>query len=220
MEIIYLGHASFKLKGKSKTVVCDPYGDQVGKFPRDVEADIVTVSHGHFDHNATEKIKATPAGGQGTPFIINSPGEYEIGGVSVIGIPTFHDDKQGVERGQNTVYVIEMDGLRIAHLGDLGHKFSDAQLEEMGPIDILLIPVGGFYTIDAKAAKEIVGQVDPWVVIPMHYSQPGTTVDKIAGVEPFLQEMGKTGTLPIPKYPVTVDKLPEDLQVVVLEKKA
>jgi L-ascorbate metabolism protein UlaG (beta-lactamase superfamily) len=212
MEITYLGHASFRIKGKQKTVVTDPYGDRVGKFPKDIEADIVTVSHAHFDHNAAEKIKANP-------FIISGPGEYEVGGISVIGVPTFHDDQQGKARGLNTVFVIEIDGLRIAHLGDLGHKFSDDQLEDMGPIDILLIPVGGFYTIDAKTAKEVIGQVDPWVVIPMHYSQPGLTVDNITGVDAFLQEMGKTGILPIPKYAVSVDKLPEDLQVIVLEKK-
>jgi L-ascorbate metabolism protein UlaG (beta-lactamase superfamily) len=212
MEITYLGHSSFRLKGKQKTVVTDPYGDKAGKYPKDVEADVVTVTHDHFDHNAVEKVK-------GTPFVINGPGEYEVGGVSVIGVATFHDDEQGKARGQNTVFVIEMDGLRIAHLGDLGHKFNDVQLDEIGPIDILLVPVGGFYTIDAKAAKEVTGQIDPWVVIPMHYSQPGMTVENIGGVDAFLAEMGKTGTLPIPKYAVSVDKLPEDLQVVVLEKK-
>ncbi len=212
MEITYLGHASFKIKGKQKTVVTDPYGEQVGKYPKDVEADIVTVSHGHFDHNAVDRVK-------GTPFVINGSGEYEVGGISVIGMPTYHDDQQGAQRGQNTVFIIEIDGLRVAHLGDLGHKFSDAQLEDMGPIDVLMLPVGGFYTIDAKTAKEVTGQVDPWVVIPMHYVMAGMGVDKIAPLDQFLSEMGKTGIVPVPKYSVSVDKLPEELQVVVLEKK-
>lgn len=212
MEITYLGHSSFKLKGKQKTVVTDPYGEKVGKYPKDIEADIVTVSHDHFDHNAIDKIK-------NKPFVINGPGEYEVGDVSVIGVSVFHDDKEGAERGRNTIFVIELDGLRIAHLGDLGHKLTDAQLEEMGAIDVVLVPVGGKYTIDSKIAKEVSGQIDPWVVIPMHYGGAEDGVEGLMGVEEFLKEMGKTGTLPIPKLLITADRLPVDLQVVVLEKK-
>src|SRR3989344_1580615 len=135
MEISYLGHASFRLKGKQMTVVTDPYDERAGKFPKDVTANMVTVSHDHGDHNQVVKI-----GGQ--PFVIDGPGEYEVGGVSVVGIHTWHDEEKGGQRGGNTVYVIEMEGLRMAHLGDLGHKLAQDQLEEMGDIDILLVPVG------------------------------------------------------------------------------
>lgn len=215
VEISYLGHSSFKLKGKNVTVVTDPFDEKTGKYPKDVEADIVLVSHDHGDHN---NVKAV--GGSG--FIVAGPGEYEVRGVSIIGVATFHDDNAGKERGTNTVYVVECDGLRIAHMGDLGHKLSQADLEEMGSIDILFVPVGGFYTVDAKTAAEIVRQVDPWVVIPMHYKQEGLNPEleaKLAGVEDFLKEMSKPETQSIPKLSITADRMPSELQVVVLDKK-
>jgi L-ascorbate metabolism protein UlaG (beta-lactamase superfamily) len=196
-------------------VVTDPYDTQCGKFPKGVEANIVTVTHEHSDHNQTQLVG-------GNPFVINGPGEYEIGGVSVIGVPTWHDEEQGGKRGLNTVFVIEIDELRIAHVGDLGHKLSQEQLEEMGPVDVLMIPVGGEYTIDAKVASEVVKQVDPWVVIPMHYQQPGLDKDnfgKLTGVEVFLKEMGKSEVVAVPKLTISADRLPSELQVVVLERK-
>ncbi len=135
MEIIYLGHSAFRLKGKTASVVTDPYDETVGKFPKEVEADVVTVSHGHFDHNAVSKIR-------GNPFVVDSPGEIEVKGVSVVGVATHHDDKMGEERGGNTVFVIEMEGLRVVHLGDLGHKLTAEQLAEIGPVDMAMLPVG------------------------------------------------------------------------------
>jgi L-ascorbate metabolism protein UlaG (beta-lactamase superfamily) len=216
MEIVYLGHSCFKIKGKTAVVVTDPYGEKVGRLPRDVEASVVTVSHGHSDH----------AGGvgiiKGNPFVMDTPGEIEARGVSVVGIATAHDDKHGEERGTNTVFVIELEGLRVAHLGDLGHKLTTAQLEEIGPIDVVLVPVGGTCTIDAKTAVEVVHQVDPWVVIPMHYQQEGTEAainEKLTPVADFLKEMGKTDVIPMAKYVISADKLPDDVQVVVLERK-
>jgi len=208
VEITYFGHSSFRLKGKAATVVTDPYDGKLGKFPRDVSADIVTVSHDHFDHNATKLVSPS--------FIVAGPGEYEVKGVSIIGVHTWHDEKSGTERGANTVYVIELDGLRMVHLGDLGHKLSQEQVDEIGPIDVVMVPVGGVYTIDSKIAAEVVRQVDPWVAIPMHYKQlnPG-----LAGVESFLKEMGKSEVVPIPKYVISADRLPIELQVVVLERK-
>lgn len=215
MEITYLGHSAFRLKGKTAAVVTDPYDEKCGKWPRDVTADIVTVSHDHSDHNQVGNVR-------GEVFRVDGPGEYEVKGVSVIGVHTWHDDKEGVQRGPNTVYVIEIDGLRVVHLGDLGHKLSQVQLEEMGPIDVVLVPVGGGYTVDAKVAAEVVRQIDPWVVIPMHYQQVG--LDKevfglLASVGEFLKEMGKTDVAPVPKFVVSADKLPGELQMVVLERK-
>jgi L-ascorbate metabolism protein UlaG (beta-lactamase superfamily) len=212
MEINYLGHSAFKIKGKTVTVVTDPYDERAGKFPKDIEVQILTISHEHSDHNQKEKVK-------GNPFVIRGPGEYEVGGVSVIGVQTFHDAQNGKERGVNTVYVIEIDGLRIAHLGDLGHKLSQEQLEEMGAIDVVMVPIGGTYTLGPKEAVEVVRQADPWIVIPMHYRFEGETFGMLSGLDDFLKEVGKSETVPIPKLMISGDRLPEDMQVVVLERK-
>ncbi len=214
MEVTYLGHSSFKLKGKTATVVTDPYNEKCGKFPKDTLADIVTVSHQHADHNQVKLVS-------GNPFVIEGAGEYEVKGVSVVGIQSWHDDKGGADRGPNVIYVIEIDGLRLCHLGDLGHKLTEEQLEEIGSIDIAVIPVGGDYTIDAKMAVEVAKQLDPWIIIPMHYQQAGLDAAmfaKLTGVETFLKEMGKD-VAPVPKLIMSHDKLPEESQVVVLERK-
>src|SRR6185369_7759330 len=150
MEIVYLGHSSFKLSGKNTKLVTDPFDSSlVGlKYPK-VEADIVTISHHHPDHDKSEQVSEVKK-------IVDGPGEYEIGGVSIIGISSFHDDKKGAERGKNTIYLIEMDGLKLLHLGDLGHLLTDKEKSEIGDIDVMFIPVGGEYTIDAKTAYELV----------------------------------------------------------------
>lgn len=212
MEIAFLGHASFKIRGRSATLVTDPYEEgMIGlKFPK-VSADIVTVSHDHKDHNQADRVS-------GSPFVITGPGEYEVKGVAVLGVPTFHDESGGSERGTNTVYIINIDGLKVAHLGDLGHGLTEEQLEKVNAIDILMIPVGGVYTIDAKMAAQVVGQISPRIVIPMHYKLPGLTLG-LAGVDQFLKEMGAEGVKPQSKLFISRDKLPEELEVVVLEKK-
>lgn len=213
MEIAYLGHSAFRLKGKLGAVVTDPYDEKIGKFPKDVQADILTISHEHSDHNAFDRVT-------GVKFKIDGPGEYEIAGISVVGVGSFHDDKNGEERGKNTMYVIEIDGLRIAHLGDLGHKLSQDQLNDLGSVDILMIPVGGTYTVDPKVAVEVTRQIDPWVVIPMHYDQPEIVVPaKLASVDEYLKEMGKTDIAPVSKYAITSASLPTELTVVVMDRK-
>ena len=146
-------------------------------------ADIVVVSHGHYDHNNIKAIS-------GAPFIIDGPGEYEIKGVSIKGLVGFHDQKQGEERGLDTIYLIELDDLRICHLGDLGQpRLTDEQIEEIGEVDILLIPVGGVYTIDARQAVEIAEQLEPSLIIPMHYKIPGLKIG-LDSADKFLKEMG------------------------------
>jgi L-ascorbate metabolism protein UlaG (beta-lactamase superfamily) len=213
MDITYFGHSSFRLKGKDASVVTDPFDPKfVGLKYSGVEGDIVTISHNHEDHNKAELVK-------GATKIIDGPGEYEVKGISIIGFPSFHDKVKGEERGKNTIFVYEIDGLRLCHLGDLGHKLSDELLEEIGDIDILMIPVGGEYTINASEAAEIVRDIEPSIVLPMHYKMEGTQIEKLAGVEPFLKEIG----LPVEKLPkLSVKKedfVDESQKVVELEKK-
>lgn len=213
MDITYLGHSSFKLRGKHATVVTDPYGGMVGiPFPKHTTADIVTVSHDHEDHNAAQLI-------EGNPFVVRGPGEYEIKGVGIVGIGVFHDDAGGAKRGNNTIYRIELDGISIVHLGDLGHELNASQVDSLDGIDILLVPVGGVYTIDAATAAKVVHEIESSVVIPMHYNKPGLdqkAFGHLSGVEAFLKEMSKGDVVAQPKFSISKDKLPEEMQVVVL----
>ena len=211
MDITHLGHASFKLKGKVTAVVTDPYDPSIGlKFPK-VEADIVTTSHDHRDHNATSQVG-------GDPFVVAGPGEYEIKGVRIVGVPSFHDEKKGAERGKNTIYNIKIDNLSVCHLGDLGQsELGSEQLDSIGQVDILLIPVGGVYTIDASVAAKIAASLEPKIVIPMHYADTGNNL-QLEPVEKFLKEMGAEKTEPLAKLSITGDKLPEELTVTLLEK--
>jgi len=167
---------------EGKTLITDPYDKSVGLKPPQFEADIVTVSHDHFDHNNTQALR-------GKPYVVNSPGEFDIQGIGIQGVESYHDAEGGQQRGANVIYRIEMDDISVVHLGDLGHTLENKQLEAIGRTDILLIPVGGTYTLDAKQATEVVSQIEPRIVIPMHYALPGLKV-KINGVEPFIKEMG------------------------------
>lgn len=215
MEIIPLGHASFKLRGRQATVVTDPYESaMVGlKFPKHVEANIVTISHEHQDHNAASIVS-------GNPFVVRGPGEYEVKGVSIIGTPTFHDEEKGAKRGRNTVYRIEIDGMVVVHLGDLGHVLASHQVDVLDGVDILLVPVGGFYTINAAQAAEVVSELEPVIVVPMHYGRLQLNQQAFGSLLPvaaFLKEMGKEDITPQPKLSISRDKLPPELQVVILE---
>lgn len=213
MEIVYLGHASFLLKSKLAKVVTDPFLKKVGfKFPK-VEADLVTVSHDHFDHSNVEGVG-------GNPMVIQGPGEYEVKGVSVFGIQSFHDESQGKDRGKNTVYLIEAEEIRICHLGDLGTKLTDKQIELLDGVDVLMVPVGGNFSLDAATAWEITKQIGPSIVIPMLYKtkQHSKEFDKLAGVEEFVQQAGLE---PRKENKLVVNKLSlaEETELVVLEKK-
>lgn len=212
MDISWFGQAAFRIKGKAASIVTDPFEAKIGlKLPK-VEADILTVSHDHFDHNNISAVG-------GEPFVITGPGEYEIKGVSVVGVGSFHDDRKGEERGKNNLFNIQIDGVNVAHLGDLGqNSLSTAQVEELGAIDILLIPVGGYFTIDAATAAKIVAQLEPKIVIPMHYQVPGLAISELEGVEKFLKEMAKETAETVQKLTITKDKLPEELQVILLER--
>jgi L-ascorbate metabolism protein UlaG (beta-lactamase superfamily) len=215
MEITPLGLSSFKLRGKQASLVTDPYNSAaVGlKFPKNVEADIVTISHNHPDHNEVSAVS-------GSPFIITGPGEYEIKGVMVIGVATFHDENKGADRGHNTIYRIEIDGVKIAHLGDLGHTLSSAQVDDLNGIDVLFVPVGGVYSLDPVKAAQVISDLDPRIVIPMHYNIPALdqkTYGTLSPVSVFLKQMNKESVVPVSKLNVAKDKFAPEMQIVVLE---
>ncbi len=179
MKIQYLGHSSFKLTESTGTsVVTDPYAPEVGYTMPRVTADAVTISHHHFDH---DYIKAVG----GAPRIIDKEDSYDLPGVEINAVKSFHDNVRGKKRGENVIFKFRMDGIDICHLGDLGEACSAELLELILPVDVLLIPVGGNYTIDAETAKEYVDRLMPEVVIPMHYRSKDCKID-IEKVNGFL----------------------------------
>ncbi|MBU1000751.1 MBL fold metallo-hydrolase, partial [Patescibacteria group bacterium] len=225
MDIYWYGQACFKLKGKNATVVIDPYDpDFTGlKLSRDLQADVCLVTHEHKDHNFISAVTATEGS---APMVFSKPGGYEVLGVVITAINSFHDQSEGSERGLNTIFHLQFDGLNIVHLGDLGQsQLTEKQVALIGQTDILLIPVGGIYTINAKMASDIVSQLEPKIIIPMHYKMKLLHDDgkeklkfDLEGIEGFLKEMGTEGVVPQPKLSITKNKLSEELQVVVLNK--
>ncbi|MBA7704911.1 hypothetical protein ES703_113734 [subsurface metagenome] len=172
-------------------------------------AHIVTVSHQHPGHAYVQGI-----GGEPRP--VTGPGEYEISGVLIIGITTFHDGEKGSKRGKNTAYLMELDEISVCHLGDLGHVLTAEQVEELGDVDVLLLPTGGVSTINAPMAAEIVRQLEPRVVIPMHY-QTEALNRRLEPVERFLKEIGVEQVTPQPKLSFTRSSLPTNTQVFLLD---
>ena len=170
MKIQFLGHSCFKLtESTGKSVITDPYSGIGYELPEGLEADAVTVSHEHYDHNATEAVK--------TERIIRGDGFFELDGVTITGIKSYHDQTEGSERGENTIYKFRMDGMEICHMGDIGEDCSAELIEMLLPVNILLIPIGGNYTVDAERAKEYVDRIMPDVVIPMHYKSKHLNID-------------------------------------------
>lgn len=212
MDINWYGQSCFRIKGKNASIVIDPFDPEITglKLPKDMEAQVLLSTHSHRNHNNISAVS-------GNPLIISGPGEYEISGVSVVGVGSYHDDSEGTERGKNTIYRILIDGINVVHLGDLGHVLSEEQLAQIDATDILLIPVGGKYTIDSEAAAKVVAQMESRIVIPMHYQIPGLK-SELESADPFLKEMGAENVVPVLKLSITKDKLPEETQVVVLAK--
>lgn len=189
MVIIWYGQACFKIQSGEKTLILDPFAKSIGLVPPAIQADVVFVTHEHADHNNIKAIR-------GDYFLINGPGEYEVKGIKAKGIASFHDNEKGAKRGLNTLYLIEAEGIRILHCGDLGQeRLEDTQLEEIGRIDILMIPVGGFFTIDGSTAAGITSQIEPAIVIPMHHKIPKLTISELEGVDSFLKEFGEEGVV-------------------------
>lgn len=214
MNITWYGHSCFKLQSKDIVLITDPFDKKIGLRPPHGAANIVTVSHDHYDHNNFKIIK-------GDPFVVDSAGEYEINKITIRGIDSYHDNKEGKERGSNVIYVIEMEDMKICHLGDFGQEgFLNSQLEKIGQIDILFIPVGGTFTIDWKLANTIISQIEPRIIIPMHYKLPGMTGDlsKIDTADNFCKEHGVSAKDAIEKFSIKKKDLPQDEAKVVLMK--
>ncbi len=211
MEITWYGHSCFRLRDKNISIITDPYPPDTGySLPR-LQADVVTISHDHANH-------AYVAGVKGKPRVLNGPGEYEIGGVFITGIPTYHDNKKGSDRGKNTAFLFEFNGLSICHLGDLGHIPTQSQAETLSQVDVLLIPVGGVTTINAAQAAEVVSLLEPRLAIPMHYKTPALST-KLAPVSKFLKAMGLGKLSEQESLKITTSTLPEETQVVLLSYK-
>lgn len=218
MEIKYLGHSSFLIKTRQARLVTDPFDPQmVGlKYPK-VEADIVTISHHHQDHDRAELVNP-PAGGE--KLIIDLPGEYEKNGMRIFGYPSFHDQKKGADRGSNILYKIEAEGISVLHCGDLGLVLEDSFVDQIGGVDILLVPVGGVYTIDPSEAAELVKKFEPSYVIPMHYNAPKLnqkSFGSLSTVDEFLKKIGVSSAPAIPKLVIKNEELEEEMKVVLLE---
>jgi len=217
MTITWLGHAAFCIQSESGiTIITDPYeaGSYDGALayaPIEEEADIVTVSHQHADHYH-------PRGLVGHPDILTGTGTRTIGQLTFKGIPSFHDPSNGTERGENTIFVFDVDGITICHLGDLGHLLSDEQLAEIGHIDVVFIPVGGLYTINAAEATEIVERLAPGIVIPMHF-KTASCAFPIAPVDDFLSEKKNVDLLDSSELFMTKDLVPSETHIKVLEHK-
>jgi len=213
MNIKWLGHASFMITSDSGLkIITDPYVTGGGLNYGDIKesADIVTVSHyQHDDHNNVSAVR-------GNPEVVNGAATTEVKGIGFKGIPCYHDDAGGKLRGNNTILCFEVDGIKICHLGDLGHQLSARQVADLGRIDILLIPVGGYYTIDATVATEVCNQLTPRVIIPMHYKTDKCAYP-IAGVDEFLKGKKGVSRLDTSQVEFKPGELPASTQVIVLK---
>ena len=212
MDLTWLGHACFRLRGREGVVLTDPPDPKSGHAIPKTEAHLVTMSHDHPGHASLRSVG-------GEPVVLTGPGEYEVQEILVTGIPSFHDDKQGAERGRNTVFAIRLDDLVVCHLGDLGHALSATDLEKLGQVDVCLVPIGGADTnLSAAMAADVVHQLEPKVVVPMGYDPEAEKKD--TPFERLLHELGVKELTPVPKLSVTRSSLPAELQVVALDSRA
>ena len=217
MEITYFGHSCFKLKSKGGLILyLDPFKAEMVGLPlvKDV-ADVVTISHGHDDHNAREVITG-PVTREST-FVIDREGEYEIAGVQISAMKTFHDKNNGADRGKNLIMFIIMDGLHILHLGDVCHKLSEAQIEKLGSLDVLMVPIGGTFTLDANEAMDMIKEIQPSYAIPMHYKTATSKIEGLTTLENFLDKnkfplAGES----VHKIKLDEGSLPDDTQVLLM----
>jgi len=217
MNINWYGQSCFQIssnQGKNNHVstLIDPFEESIGlQLPRKLEADVVLITHNHLDHNNVKAVS-------GQPFIASGPGEYDVKGIFIQGIPAFHDNVQGKERGRTTIYTIEAEEIKLCHLGDLGQKELTAeQLDKIGDVDILMIPIGGFFTINAQEAVKIMAQIEPKIIIPMHYKIPNLNI-KLDGLDKFLKIVGVKKIEPLSKLFIKEKDLPkEEVKIIVLQ---
>jgi L-ascorbate metabolism protein UlaG (beta-lactamase superfamily) len=210
-EIVWLGHACFRLKSKDAVIITDPYDKTLGLGALNQKAEIVTVSHNHPHHNSVASVK-------GDPMVLSGPGEYEVGGVFINGVWTFADDEGGATQGRNTIFLYQLDDLSVCHLGALGHTLNSHQLEGLENVDVLLVPVGGHSSLTAAKASEVISQIEPRVVIPMHYSI-GRETTSLDSVDRFTKEMGLKDWTTQERFAMKASDLTDTTQVVVLEAK-
>jgi len=210
MELTYLGHSCFRIKGRQGSVVIDPYSKGIGMLLPKVKADAVLVSHDHYDHNEVSRV-------EDYRLKIAGPGEFEVSGIKITGISSFHDDVGGKKRGLNTIYEIEVDDIVVVHLGDLGTKLTDKQVEVLDKVDILLVPVGGNYTLDGVRAVEVVKDLSPSIVIPMHFSEKGKSIE-LAEVSEFIEKIGVEAKKVGNKVNIKKDQLGEELELLIMER--
>jgi L-ascorbate metabolism protein UlaG (beta-lactamase superfamily) len=198
-----------KIGSDGVIIITDPYGKSTGLKMPNCEANIVTVSHQHENHNNISTLR-------GDPFVIDCAGEYDVRNILVEGIDSFRDGHEGKEGGKNIIFRLEIDDISVVHLGDLDGTLNDAQLEKLAGTDILLIPVGGKYTLDAKKAVEVITQLEPRIVIPMHYQAPGLKIEGLDGVDKFIKELGLTPSYE-DKLKISKKDLPqEDMELIIL----
>jgi len=212
MKIKWLGHSSFLIESeRGIKIITDPFDETLGyKLPR-IKVNIVTVSHEHFDHNYVRGVK-------GRPVVFKGVINRESHKMEFRGISSYHDSVYGAQRGTNTIFVIKMDGLNLCHLGDLGHILDSDKLDEIGAIDILFIPVGGFYTIDSSQATQIIKDIKPKITVPMHCKTEAIKFS-IDPVEIFLSDKGNVQKIESSEFEITKDTLPKNAQIYVLQYK-
>jgi L-ascorbate metabolism protein UlaG (beta-lactamase superfamily) len=215
VRLKWLGHSAFQLTAADGTsVITDPYvpgsfSGAIGYRPIRETADAVTVSHHHHDHDGVSHLS-------GKPKVFEGKGTFKAGSVGIIGFETFHDTSEGAGRGRNTVFVFEADGLRICHCGDLGHVLTAEQAAAIGKVDVLLVPVGGTFTVDAAAAHEVAEQLAARVTVPMHYKTEKLGFD-IAGIDDFVQGVANVKRVGAAEVEVSADQLPPVPEIWVLE---
>ena len=211
MELTWLGHSCFRLRGKDATLITDPPAPATGYTLGRISADIVTISHHHVGHDYARSIT-------GDPRVVDGPGEYEIEQILISGIKTYHDRERGKLLGRNTAYLVTMDDVELCHLGDLGGPLDDNAQEALSGADVLLIPVGGGNSLNAEQAAEVISQIEPRIIVPMHYATPAYKPhgEGLDPVEKFCREMGVDVAEPLAKAVITKSSLPIEPQVMIL----
>jgi L-ascorbate metabolism protein UlaG (beta-lactamase superfamily) len=215
LKLRWLGHASFVIETPAIRILTDPFGEDV-PYPGIKEAaDVVTVSHEHHDHNSIHVVEGSFQVLRGLDDQTKKARrlEDEIKGVKFRTVPSYHDDQEGKLRGENAIFVMDIDGITVAHLGDLGERLTDSHAEEIGKVNVLLIPVGGYYTIDADAAREAVELLKPDIVVPMHYKTKYTESWPISPVDGFIEGMGNVVRFDGNEGAVDRQNLPDRMQI-------